>query len=119
MIHVNLAIGPRDGHRFQQVRAVVNPTNSYTVMPSPLLEMLGVDPQWTDWLEGPEGSRQEFSLAETVVLFDTEGRFLTKWDLAQIYGTRSEPEDIVIDAEGKHIYIAEVFGHRVLHLLSP
>ena len=71
-IHINLAIGPRDGHRFQRVRAVVNLANSYTVMPSTLLAMLGVDPQWTDSLEEPDGSRLEFSLAETMV--EIEGR---------------------------------------------
>ncbi len=72
MIHINLAIGPRDGHRFQRVRAVVNLANSYTVMPSTLLEMMGVDPQWTDRLDGPEGSQQEYSLAEVMV--EIEGR---------------------------------------------
>ena len=71
-INISLSIGPRDGHRFQRVRAVVNLANSYTVMPSTLLEMLRVDPQWTESLEGPDGSRQEFSLAETVV--EIEGR---------------------------------------------
>jgi len=58
------------------------------------------------------------SLAQVVALFDTAGQFLQLWDLQQIYGRRSEPEDIVIDAERKHIYIAEVFEHRVLHLVS-
>ena len=71
-ININLAIGPRDGHRFHRVRAVVNLASSYTVMPSTLLEMLGVDPQWTDSLEAPDGSRQEFSLAEVMV--EIEGR---------------------------------------------
>jgi len=59
------------------------------------------------------------SLAQVVALFDAEGRFLAKWDLLAIYGKRSEPEDIVIDAAGEHIYIAEVFEHRVLHLTMP
>lgn len=59
------------------------------------------------------------SLAEVVALFDTDGALLTTWDLRAIYGQRSEPEDIVIDAAGRHIYIGEVYGHRVLHLVSP
>jgi DNA-binding beta-propeller fold protein YncE len=46
------------------------------------------------------------SLAQVVALYDTEGRYLATWDLAAIYGERSEPEDIVIDAAGEHIYIA-------------
>jgi DNA-binding beta-propeller fold protein YncE len=59
------------------------------------------------------------SLAQLVLLFDVEGKSLGKWDLEKIYGERSEPEDIVIDADGKHIYVAEVYRHRVLHLLMP
>lgn len=59
------------------------------------------------------------SLAEVVALFDTAGTFLQLWDLRQIYGQRSEPEDIVIDAARDHIYIGEVYQHRVLHLRSP
>lgn len=59
------------------------------------------------------------SLAEVVVLFDGEGEVQAVWDLAEIYGSRSEPEDIVIDADGVHIYIAEVFDHRIIHLTLP
>ncbi len=59
------------------------------------------------------------SLAQVVALFDTEGTLLDVWDLQEIYGSRSEPEDIVIDTAGEHIYISEVFEHRVLHLKMP
>ncbi len=59
------------------------------------------------------------SLSQVVALFDTEGTLLDVWDLQEIYGSRSEPEDIVIDRAGEHIYIAEVFEHRVLHLKMP
>jgi DNA-binding beta-propeller fold protein YncE len=56
------------------------------------------------------------SLAEMVYVFDTDGNPLERWDLAEIYGERSEPEDIVISADGHDIFIGEVAGHRVLHL---
>lgn len=59
------------------------------------------------------------SLAQLVLLFDVDGNFKQQWDLSEIYGQRSEPEDIVIDAAGKHIYVAEVAMHRVLHLVMP
>jgi tripartite motif-containing protein 71 len=60
------------------------------------------------------------SLAEIVALFDTAGNLLTVWDIRAIYGQRSEPEDIVIDTDSGHIYIGEVYEHRVLHLvLAP
>jgi tripartite motif-containing protein 71 len=56
------------------------------------------------------------SLAEIVALFDVDGNPRGIWDLGEIVGTRTEPEDIIIDATGRHIYIGEVFGHTVLHL---
>lgn len=59
------------------------------------------------------------SLADEVLVFDADGTPLERWDLAEIVGSRSEPEDIVIDATGTHVYIAEVLGHRVLHLVRP
>ena len=57
------------------------------------------------------------SLAETVSLFDVDGGALAQWNLAAIIGTRTEPEDIVLSPDGAHIYIAEVFEHRVYHLV--
>ena len=57
------------------------------------------------------------SLADAVFLFDGEGTVLGRWDLTAIVGSVSEPEDIVIDATGTHIYIADVRNHRVMHLM--
>jgi DNA-binding beta-propeller fold protein YncE len=59
------------------------------------------------------------STAEAVYVFDSVGNPLQRWDLASIYGEPSEPEDIVMDANGVHIFIAEVFQHRVLHFQRP
>lgn len=59
------------------------------------------------------------SLANEVLVFDVDGTALERWNLTEIVGSPSEPEDIVIDATGTHIYIAEVLGHRVLHLTRP
>ncbi len=57
------------------------------------------------------------SLADAVLLFDPEGRPLERWDLAAIVGSASEPEDVVIDPAGEHIYLGDVRNHRVLHLV--
>jgi DNA-binding beta-propeller fold protein YncE len=59
------------------------------------------------------------SLADRVLVFDVDGAAIERWDLAAIVGSSSEPEDIVIDTAGTHIYIGEVRGHRVLHLMRP
>ena len=56
------------------------------------------------------------SLAEAILVFDREGNPLERWSLPQIVGFRTEPEDIVIDAAGVNIYVAEVLQHRVLRL---
>lgn len=57
------------------------------------------------------------SLDESILLFDVEGNPLERWDLPELFDFVTEPEDIVIDARGEHIYVAEVRQHRVLHLL--
>ena len=69
-----IALGPKDGSRFQQVIATVSPESGYTVMPSPLLEMLGIDPEWTDVLHGPGGVQGEHSMAEVRVRIDDRER---------------------------------------------
>ncbi len=56
------------------------------------------------------------SLAQTIGLFDTDGVLLERWFLPDVLGEDSEPEDIVLDATGDHIYVAEVLKHRVYHL---
>ncbi len=56
------------------------------------------------------------SVAETVVLFDRDGRFIEQWKLRSVLGEISEPEDIVLDPDGEHIYVVEVRSHRVHHL---
>ena len=69
-----ITLGPKDGSLFQRVIAAVSPENTYTVMPSPLLEMLGIDPEWTDLLQGPDGGQQEHSLAEVRVWINDRER---------------------------------------------
>lgn len=54
-IHQNISLGPRDGARFQRVNAVVRASSHFSIMPSPLLQMIGVDPQWTDRMRGQGG----------------------------------------------------------------
>lgn len=69
-----ITLGTKNGSQFQRVIAAVSPENSYSVMPSPLLEMLGIDPEWTDVLQGPDGGQQEHSLAEVRVRINDRER---------------------------------------------
>ena len=69
-----ISLGPKDGSRFQRVIAAVSPESSYTVMPSPLLEMLGIDAEWTDVLQMPDGGHEGHSLAEARVRINDRER---------------------------------------------
>ncbi len=62
--HQAIEIGPKDRARFQKVLANVDPSNLYTVMPAPFLTMLGIEPEWQQTFEAPDGDRQEHSMAE-------------------------------------------------------
>jgi len=73
-IRVPIFMGPKDGSRFQRVIAVVSPDTSYTVMPSPLLEMLGVHPEWTDLFQAADGTQNEYPVAEVMVKIDDRER---------------------------------------------
>ncbi len=73
-IHVPVFLGPKDGSRFQRVIAAISPDTSYTVMPSPLLEMLGVDPEWTDRFQAADGTQNECPVAEVRVRIDDRER---------------------------------------------
>ena len=57
-------VGPKDGARFQRVIARVDPHTTYTVMPGPLLIMLGIEPEWSQQFELADGRQEERSLAE-------------------------------------------------------
>lgn len=56
------------------------------------------------------------SLDEAIMVFDVEGNPVERWLLPEIVGFVTEPEDIVLDATGANIYIAEVRQARVLQL---
>ncbi len=56
------------------------------------------------------------SFADKVAIYNTEGQRLATWDLGAIVGSPSEPEDIIITADGVHIYIGDVLNHRVVYI---
>ena len=72
--HVTVHMGLQKDARFQRVLATVAPANSFTVMPSPLLEMLGVVPQWHDMIQVDGGTLKRFFMAEVRIRFDDRER---------------------------------------------
>ena len=73
-VHQTISLGPTDGARFQRVNAVVRTSSHFSIMPSPLLQMLGIDPQWTELLRESGGSEEEHSLAEVRIRIDDRER---------------------------------------------
>ena len=69
-----VAVGPKDGARFQRVIARVDPGSSYTVMPGPLLTMMGIEPEWSQQFDLADGRREERSLAEVRLRIDDRER---------------------------------------------
>ncbi len=63
-----------DGGRFESLRALVDTSSSYSVVPATILASLGVEPQWTGLFTTGDGSRQEMSLAEVRIRVDGRER---------------------------------------------
>ena len=66
----SVEVGPRDGPRFQRVIARVDSSSTYTVMPGPLLTMMGIEPEWSQQFDLADGRREERSLAEVRLRID-------------------------------------------------
>ena len=62
--HYAVAIGPKDGPQLETVEALVDTGSTYTMMPSPILERLGISPEWTSVFELADGRQEGYSLAE-------------------------------------------------------
>ena len=69
-----IAVGPRDGSRFDSLRAAVNPESTYTVVPALILARLGIEPEWTSIFDLSDGSQEENSLAEVRLRIDDQER---------------------------------------------
>ncbi len=69
-----IAVGPRDGSRFESLRAAVNPGSTYTVVSALILARLGIEPEWTSIFDRSDGSQEENSLAEVRLRIDDQER---------------------------------------------
>lgn len=69
-----IEVGPKDGSRFEGLRAAVNPQSTYTVVPALILARLGIEPEWTSMFDRSDGSQEENSLAEVRLRIDGQER---------------------------------------------
>ena len=72
--HCPIEIGPRDGSRFQRVIVVTGSDNIYSVLPSTLLEMLGVNTEWESRFTLPGGGWEMLPMAEVRMRIDEQER---------------------------------------------
>jgi len=69
---VPVAVGDPAGRRFETLEALVDTGSSYTVVPAPVLEALGVERDVTDQFVLADGRRVEIALGRTWIR--VEGR---------------------------------------------
>ncbi len=70
--HVSIAIGDSQGQRWEAVEALVDTGSTYTWLPRPLLERLGVHPQLQREFETADGRVIERDMATTMARWDGE-----------------------------------------------
>ena len=68
------ALGPKDGPMVEEVEGLVDTGSTYTVAPAPLLQRLGIVPQWSGVFELADGRQEEYGMAEVRVLLNAQER---------------------------------------------
>ena len=100
--------------RLHRVVALVVTRSTYTVMPSPLLGMLGVASQWTAVFDLAEGSQVERSMAEVRFQIDALERtticVFGPPDSAPVLGAYTlEGFGLEVDASGQKLVAKRLF----------
>lgn len=67
VFHVEVEIGDPEGRRYERVDTLVDTRSTYTSLPRPLLEALGVQPRERAWFTRPDGRRVERELGHAWV----------------------------------------------------
>ena len=65
--HVDVEIGDPEGRRYDRVEALVDTGATYTSLPRPLLEALGVEPHARAWFRLADGHHVEREIGRTWV----------------------------------------------------
>ena len=74
LFYQTFQIGPKQGNRLEEITAMVDTGSIYTLVPSPVLERLGVLPAWTSVFELADGSEVEYSLGEVRCVLNEQER---------------------------------------------
>ena len=70
----SVEIGPAGGSRFQRLIAQVDANITYAVFPAPVLNMLGIEPAWSQVFQLAAGGEKERQMAEIKVRLEGQER---------------------------------------------
>ena len=72
LFNVPIGVGDPQGERFQIVEALVDTGATFTIMPAPILEDLGIEPQRSGPFELADGSFRDYRMGETILRVEGE-----------------------------------------------
>ena len=72
LFNVPIGVGDPEGERFQLVEALVDTGATFTILPSPILDSLGVEPQRSGSFELADGSFRDYRIGETILRVEGE-----------------------------------------------
>ena len=70
----SFALGPVNGPVMEELECMVDTGSSYTVVPGPLLQRLGIAPQWSAVFELADGRQEEYGMVEVRARLNGEER---------------------------------------------
>ena len=74
IFYKTMGLAVKGGSEYLEMTAMVDTGSVYTFVPAPLLENLGVVPEWSSEFELADGRRVEYSMGEVRVRLDGQER---------------------------------------------
>ena len=72
LFNVPIGVGDPQGERFQIVEALVDTGATFSIVPAPILDDLGVEPQRSGSFELADGSFRDYRIGETILRVEGE-----------------------------------------------
>ncbi len=72
IFNVPIEVGDPEGGRFERVEALVDTGATFTIVPAPILDALGVQPQRSGAFELADGSFRDYRIGETILQVNGE-----------------------------------------------
>ena len=72
LFNVPIGVGDPQGERFQIVEALVDTGATFSIVPAPILDDLGIEPQRSGSFELADGSFRDYRMGETILRVEGE-----------------------------------------------